>query len=84
MLLIKKWSNEGFPSTKATIELRKMTFYRVNLDLKPFFKDYKSLLSYEELDRAKFSLCDHYSTICVSIIVLTIFKIPSSLYNKTY
>ena len=30
----------------------------------------------------KFSLCDHYSTICVSIIVLTIFKMPLSIYNK--
>ena len=31
----------------------------------------------------EFSLCDEYSTIHVSIIVLTIFKIPSYLYNKT-
>ena len=31
----------------------------------------------------KFSLCDQYSTIRVSIAVLTIFKIPSYLYNKT-
>ena len=31
----------------------------------------------------EFSLCDQYSTIRVSIIVLTIFKIHSYLYNKT-
>ena len=37
----------------------------------------------EELDRLKFSPRDHYSTIRVSIIVLTIFKIPSCIYNKT-
>ena len=49
----------------------------------PYYKDYKTLLFHEELDRAIFSLCDQYSTIRVSIIVLTIFKIPSCLYNKT-
>ena len=30
-----------------------------------------------------FSLCNQYSTIHVSIIILTIFKIQSYLYNKT-
>ena len=52
---------------------------RVILGLKPYYKDYKSLLFYKELDRLKFSLCDHYSTIRVSIIVFTIFKIQSYL-----
>ena len=56
---------------------------RVNLDLKPYYKDYKSLLFYEELDRVEFSLCDQYSTIRVSIIILTISKIQSYLYNET-
>ena len=50
---------------------------RVNLDLRPYYKDYKSLLFYEELDRAKFSLCIQHSTIRASKVVLTIFKIPS-------
>ena len=31
----------------------------------------------------KFSLCDQYSTIRVSIAVLTIFKITFYLFNKT-
>ena len=56
---------------------------RVNLDLKPYYKVYKSLLFYEVLNRVEFSLCDQYSIICVSIIVFTIFKIQSYLYNKT-
>ena len=54
----------------------------MNLDLKPYYKDYKCLLFYEELDGVKFSLCDQYSTIPVNIIVLTIYNIPSYLYNK--
>ena len=53
------------------------------MDLKPYYKDYKSLLFYKELDRVEFSLCDQHSTISVSIIVLIIFKIQSYLYNKT-
>ena len=31
----------------------------------------------------KLSLCDQYSTIRISIIVLTIIKITSYLFNKT-
>ena len=55
----------------------------MNLDLKPYYKDYKSLLFNEEIERMIFSL--EYSTIRVSITVLTIFKTPSYmyLYNKT-
>ena len=60
-----------------------MLSIRVNLDLKPHYKDYISLLFYEELDRLKFSLRDQYSTIGVSILVLTIFNISSDLYNDT-
>ena len=56
---------------------------RVNLDLKPYKKINRSLLFYEELDRVNFFLCDQYSTIRVSIIDFTLFKIPSYLYNKT-
>ena len=59
-----------------------MNFYRVNLDLKPYYKDYKGLLFYEELDRVEFSLCDQYSTIHVSMIVLTIFNIQNNETNK--
>ena len=53
------------------------------MDLKPYYKDYKSLLFNEEFERMIFSL--QYSTIRVSIIVLTIFNTPSYmyLYNKT-
>ena len=45
------------------IELWRMTSIRVNLDLKSYYKYYKSLLFYEELDRVEFSLCDQYWTI---------------------
>ena len=45
---------------------------RTNLDLKPYYNGYKSLLFYEELDRMKFSLCNQYFTIRVSIIVFFI------------
>ena len=55
------------------IELWRMTFYWSDSGLETFYKDYKSLLFYEELDRVEFSICDQYSTIRVSIIVLTIF-----------
>ena len=47
VLVIKKYSNEGFPNTNEMIELTRTTFSN---------KDYKSLLFYEELDRVKFSL----------------------------
>ena len=53
------------------------------MDLKPYYKDFKSLLIYEKLDRVELYLCDQYSTFRVSKIVLTIFKIQSYLYNKT-
>ena len=53
---------------------------RVNLDLKPYYKDYKSLLFYVELNRVEFSLCDQYSIICVSIIVF----LQYLRFNLTY
>ena len=52
------------------IELWKMTFYWSESGLESL------------LQKLFFSLCDHYSTICLSIIVLTILKIASCLKNK--
>ena len=52
---------------------------RVNLVLNFYYEDYESLLFNEESDRVKFSLSDQYQ---ISIIALTIFKIPSYLYKK--
>ena len=49
---------------------------RVNLELKPYYEGYQSLLIYEELDKVKFSLSDQY--LCY-YKVLTILDIPSFL-----
>ena len=39
----------------------------MNQDFKPYYKEYKRLLFYEELDRVEFSLCDQYWTIHCTI-----------------
>ena len=53
----------------------------MNLDLILSYKDYKGLLFYDELGRVEFSLCDQYLPFRIGIIVLTVFKSKSYLYN---
>ena len=79
----KEIIKQSILNTNEMIELWRMTSYKSESGLEPYYRYYKSYMFNDELQRVKYSICDQYSTFHVSIIVLTIFNIPSYLCNTT-